>query len=1193
MPFSFQNLLKSFKHLLPTSPKHAFSKSATFLKALLALTLLSLFSLPYYLTPFPLTKWPLYRQERALVGPGPDKTNISHILFGIGGSVATWSHRRRYSELWWEPNATRGFVWLDEAPSPENGLEPWPESSPKFKVSSNTARFKYTCPYGHRSAVRVARIVKESFELGQADVRWFVMGDDDTVFFPENLASVLGKYDHERMYYIGSVSESVEQDVVHSYTMGYGGAGFAVSYALAAELVRVLDGCIDRYSNFYGSDQKVGGCVSEIGVPLSKELGFHQSVEKLFTAYKSDPAQTLQHTFCYDTTRNWSISVSWGYTVQLYPFYETAKNLSTPLQTFSTWAWNDGPFTFDVRPIELGPCGKPVIYYFEGVDKFGNGSTMTRYNYIDEGKKCEWESYKAAYLIEGFNVTVDLLDPHIWSQMPNSPENSITKDPLKPWKHFISSPSKLAVIRPNLTGALFSVAIFTALSFYYFLPIRQSIYGHGQPAIHLSDGPNDDDEAIATNLTHILFNIGGSAQTWAQRRRYSELWWAPGRTRGFVWLDRAPKAGPGPDGPSPPYLISANTSHLKYTCRYGSRSAVRIAHIVKDAFGLGLEGVRWFVMGDDDTVFFPENLVAVLGKYDHREMYYVGGISESVSQVRVHSYEMAFGGGGFAVSYALAAELVRVLDGCIDRYSESYGSDSKIGACVNEIGVPVTKELGFHQMDIWGNPFGLLSAHPLAPLVSLHHLDNVDPLFPNTSRVDSAKKLIGAYKSDPSRVLQYTFCYDLTRNWSISVAWGYNVQLYPFWVRPKELSTPLQTFIPWAKNNGPFTFNTRKYNLDPCKRPIVFYFDRVKKFENGSTVTSYARAAADEHRKKCDKESYRAAYLVKGFNVFASHFDPQLWNKAPRRQICELTSGSYEKVNVVNLRIRGYNRLETVLPKIRNAEIIENWELEIVPHRYKYQELKKATRSFKDSELLGSGGFGRVYKGTLPNSKTQIAVKRISHDSKQGVREFLSEISSIGRLRHRNLVQLMGWCRRGADLLLVYDFMPNGSLDRFLFEIGPEPNTERALSWEQRFRIVKVVASGLLYLHEGYEQVVIHRDVKASNVLLDSEMNARLGDFGLAKLYDHGSNPGTTRVVGTLGYLAPELTRTGRATTGSDVFVFGELLLEVVCGRRPIERKSGPEDFVLAEHVWSEWKEGRVMSVVDPRMKGGGFDRDE
>ncbi|XP_011094896.1 L-type lectin-domain containing receptor kinase S.4 [Sesamum indicum] len=270
-----------------------------------------------------------------------------------------------------------------------------------------------------------------------------------------------------------------------------------------------------------------------------------------------------------------------------------------------------------------------------------------------------------------------------------------------------------------------------------------------------------------------------------------------------------------------------------------------------------------------------------------------------------------------------------------------------------------------------------------------------------------------------------------------------------------------------------------------------------------------------------------------------------------------------------------------MIRKIKNAEVIESWELDIVPHRYKYQELKQATRGFKDSELLGFGGFGRVYKGTLPNSKTQVAVKRISHESKQGLREFVSEISSIGRLRHRNLVQLLGWCRRGADLLLVYDFMPNGSLDKFLFD---EPN--RVLSWQQRLKIIKGVASGLLYLHEGYEQIVIHRDIKASNVLLDGEMNGRLGDFGLAKLYDHGSNPGTTRVVGTLGYLAPELPRTGRATTCSDVFAFGTLLLEVACGRRPIESKARPEDLVLVDYVWNKWKEGSILDVVDQKMKG-------
>lgn len=170
----------------------------------------------------------------------------------------------------------RGFVWLDQEPG--GGAEPWPNTSPPYKVSADTSRFKYTCWYGSRSAVRIARIVKESFELGLKNVRWFVMGDDDTIFFTENLVNVLSKYDHNQMYYIGGNSESVEQDLTHSYTMGFGGGGFAISYPLAAELVRILDGCIDRYADFYGSDEKIGGCISEIGVPLTKELGFHQVI---------------------------------------------------------------------------------------------------------------------------------------------------------------------------------------------------------------------------------------------------------------------------------------------------------------------------------------------------------------------------------------------------------------------------------------------------------------------------------------------------------------------------------------------------------------------------------------------------------------------------------------------------------------------------------------------------------------------------------------------------------------------------------------------------------------------------------------------------------------------------------------------------------------------------------------------------
>jgi serine/threonine protein kinase len=182
---------------------------------------------------------------------------------------------------------------------------------------------------------------------------------------------------------------------------------------------------------------------------------------------------------------------------------------------------------------------------------------------------------------------------------------------------------------------------------------------------------------------------------------------------------------------------------------------------------------------------------------------------------------------------------------------------------------------------------------------------------------------------------------------------------------------------------------------------------------------------------------------------------------------------------------------------------------------------------------------------------------------------------------------LFGWCRQRGDLLLVYDFMPNGSLDKYLFD---EPKT--ILSWEQRFKIIKGVASGLLYLHEEWEQTVIHRDIKAANVLLDSELNGRLGDFGLAKLCNHGSNPSTTRVVGTLGYLAPELTRTGKSTTSSDVFAFGALLLEVLCGRRPIEPKALPEELILVDWAWEKWRAGSVLEVVDARL-GGEFDKVE
>ncbi|CAJ2670405.1 unnamed protein product [Trifolium pratense] len=223
----------------------------------------------------------------------------------------------------------------------------------------------------------------------------------------------------------------------------------------------------------------------------------------------------------------------------------------------------------------------------------------------------------------------------------------------------------------------------------------------------------------------------------------------------------------------------------------------------------------------------------------------------------------------------------------------------------------------------------------------------------------------------------------------------------------------------------------------------------------------------------------------------------------------------------------------------------------------------------------------------MPGSKLEVAVKRVSHESRQGMREFVSEIVSIGRLRHRNLVPLLGYCRRKGELLLVYDYMPNGSLDNFLYN---QPKV--SLNWHQRFKIIKGVASGLFYLHEGWEQVVIHRDIKASNVLLDAEMNGRLGDFGLARLYDHGADPHTTHLVGTVGYLAPEHTRTGKATKFTDVFAFGAFLLEVVCGKRPIDHVAENETVILVDSVFECWKRGEILEAKDINL-GSDYESEE
>lgn len=219
----------------------------------------------------------------------------------------------------------------------------------------------------------------------------------------------------------------------------------------------------------------------------------------------------------------------------------------------------------------------------------------------------------------------------------------------------------------------------------------------------------------------------------------------------------------------------------------------------------------------------------------------------------------------------------------------------------------------------------------------------------------------------------------------------------------------------------------------------------------------------------------------------------------------------------------------------------------------------------------------------LKLSKKEIAVKRMSHESRQGMKEFITEVVSIGKLRHRNLVQLLGYCRRKGELMLVYDYMSNGSLDKYIHH---QENGKPTLNWAQRLQVIKGIATGLLYLHEKWEKVVIHRDIKASNVLLDDEMNGRLGDFGLARLYDHGTDPQSTHMVGTMGYLAPELVRTGKASPRTDVYAFGMFLLEVTCGQKPMKQDAEENQVFLVDWVLEHWNNGLLSKTVDARLQG-------
>ncbi|KAJ8761401.1 hypothetical protein K2173_001532 [Erythroxylum novogranatense] len=247
---------------------------------------------------------------------------------------------------------------------------------------------------------------------------------------------------------------------------------------------------------------------------------------------------------------------------------------------------------------------------------------------------------------------------------------------------------------------------------------------------------------------------------------------------------------------------------------------------------------------------------------------------------------------------------------------------------------------------------------------------------------------------------------------------------------------------------------------------------------------------------------------------------------------------------------------------------------------FSFSQVAAATNNFSDENKLGQGGFGPVYRGKLPGAE-EIAVKRLSKVSGQGLDEFKNEVILIAKLQHRNLVRLLGCCIEGEEKILVYEYMANKSLDCFLFD----HSKQGLLDWFMRFTIIEGIARGLLYLHRDSRLRIIHRDLKASNILLDEDMNPKISDFGMARIFGGNQNEANTnRVVGTYGYMSPEYAMEGLFSVKSDVFSFGVLVLEIVSGRRNTSFRATDHVSLIA-YAWQLWSEGKAMELIDPAIR--------
>ncbi|KAL6857263.1 hypothetical protein ACP4OV_018645 [Aristida adscensionis] len=421
-----------------------------------------------------------------------------------------------------------------------------------------------------------------------------------------------------------------------------------------------------------------------------------------------------------------------------------------------------------------------------------------------------------------------------------------------------------------------------------------------------SPAPAEQDDAEEpTSLRHVVFGVASSRRTLPLRLPLLRLWLrAPARA--FVFLD-APAPPPTGLPPGVRLRVSADASRFPYSHPRGLPSAVRVARIAKELLadaghepgdGDGPPPPRWLVLADDDTAFVLPNLLHTLRRYDWREPWYLGARSESAAQNAWHGFAMAYGGGGIAVSWPLARRLARALDSCVLRYPHLYGSDARIFACLAELGVDLTHEPGFHQIDLHGDISGLLRAHPLSPLVSLHHLDHIYPLYPGMDRTRAIQHFFQAADADPARILQQTVCYDRSRSLTVSIAWGYSVQVFKGNVLLPDLLAVQKTFVPWKRGRNftdVYMFDTKHYPRDECKRAALFFLKSISSGE-GKTESTYNR----QPPRKClpDLIPLRSLSLIKVTSE-KLHLVP---GKARRRHCCDIVPSSSDTSMDINIR---------------------------------------------------------------------------------------------------------------------------------------------------------------------------------------------------------------------------------------------------------------------------------------------------